>query len=597
MSQRSPKFFLREKIIAEIVNLPSLKNTWKKKTHTDFRNFFLTDPVDHLDVNIRIDDICNKIVTKIKSGEYSVSGTKRYLVEKSKGLCRQMTLPSVEDALTLQCLADAFWEEIKSKAPSKNAFFEPKDHSFAKNEDDEPEYGSVKAWLEFQKEILGFSEENKYIIIADIANYYDFIDFSHLRNVIVSTVTIREPIIDFLMYMLSGMCWRPDYMPTREVGMPQIDIDAPRLLAHCFLFELDAVVEDMKFSNYARFMDDIDAGANDIAEAKKIIKSIDLTLQTRQLRLNAGKTKILTYKEARKHFKVLENRVLKKLKKEVVDADPPKAAKLLPKLMSKWHRRRAFDEGNGEKILKRIVTHSIKVGAKLERTLIYDFIRLRPNIRESAFRYLSHDGYTVEDVASINKIVEEGYVCDDSFFIGYAKSLSVGKVAPTTEMLAEVKKTITSICTDDFYRLYSALLLCFRFMDASDTIQLLKKHESVWRHDSHLGRLVGGLSPIARRDKRYTELSELIRGSLNSDAIAIQNFHYSVRTEVKSLAPILSKFSSQDNSFPCGIRLGKWLVLHSILQNKALPDTKRKKIAVTFENLKSEPHFSIAELS
>ncbi|ESX49714.1 RNA-directed DNA polymerase [Mesorhizobium sp. C416B] len=507
-----------------------------------------------------------------------------------------MTLPSVEDALTLQCLADAFWYEIKAKAPSKNAFFEPKDHSFAKNDDDEPEYGSVKAWLEFQKEILGFSEENKYIIIADIANYYDFIDFSHLRNVIVSMVTIREPITDFLMYMLSGMCWKPDYMPTREVGMPQIDIDAPRLLAHCFLFELDAVVEDMKFSNYARFMDDIDAGANDIAEAKKIIKSIDLTLQTRQLRLNSGKTRIFTYVEARKHFKVLENRVLKKFKKDVIDVDPPKAAKRLPKLMSNWHRRRAFDDGNGEKILKRILTHSIKVGAKLDRSLIYDFIRLRPNIRESAFRYLSHDGYTVSDIEGINKIIEEGYVCDDSFFVEYAKSLSVGKVSPTQEMLLAIKKTITTICTDDFYRFYGTLLLCFRFMDANETIQILKAHEGVWRHDSHLGRLVGGLSPIARRDKKYTELSEIIRTSLNGDAIAILNFHYSVRTDVKFLSPILTKFSARDNSFPCGIRLGKWLVLHSILQNKDLPDAKRKKIVSIFQGLKGEPHFSIAEI-
>ncbi|CDX13752.1 conserved hypothetical protein [Mesorhizobium sp. ORS 3359] len=596
MSQKSPKFFLREKVIAEIINKVSLKNTWKKKTHTDFRNFFLSDPVDHLDVNIRIDDICNRIVAKIKSGEYSVSGTKRYLVEKSKGLCRQMTLPSVEDALTLQCLADAFWSEIKSKAPSKNAFFEPKDHSFAKNADDEPEYGSVKAWLEFQKEILGFSQENKYIIITDIANYYDFIDFSHLRNVIVSTVSIREPIIDFLMYMLSGMCWKPDYMPTRDVGMPQIDIDAPRLLAHCFLFELDAVVEDMKFSNYARYMDDIDAGANDIAEAKKIIKSIDLTLQTRQLRLNSGKTRILTYVEARKHFRVLENRFLEWFKKHVMDVNPSKAAQFLPKLMSRWYRRRIFDEGNGEKILKRILTHSIKVGAKLDRALIYEIIRLRPNIRQSAFRYLSQDGYKTADIININKAIDDGYVCDDSFYVEYAKSLSVAKVDSSQKMLIEVRNTIAKVCSEDFYRLYSALLLCFRFMDTAATIKILKLHESTWRHDTHLGRLVGGLAPIARRDKRYTELSELIRKSLNSDAIAILNFHYSVRTDLNFLAPILSKFSSQDQSFPCGVRLGKWLVLHSVLQNKDLPDTKRKKIKSTFAKLKGEPHFSISEL-
>ena len=120
MNQRSPKFFLREKVISQVVNRDRLRKTWKKKTYTDFRNFPLVDPLDYMDVDIHIDDVCRRIVSKIGLGEYSVSGTKRFLIEKSKGLCRQMTIPSVHDALTLQCLADAFWGDIKSKSPSKN---------------------------------------------------------------------------------------------------------------------------------------------------------------------------------------------------------------------------------------------------------------------------------------------------------------------------------------------------------------------------------------------------------------------------------------------------------------------------------------------
>ncbi|MDX8494008.1 RNA-directed DNA polymerase [Mesorhizobium sp. VK22B] len=596
MSQKSPKFFLREKVIAQIVNYENLRKTWKEKTHTDFRNFFLPDPIDYLDVNIQIDDICKRIVSKIKSGEYSVSGTKRYLVEKSKGLCRQMTLPSVEDALTLQCLADAFWNEIKSKGPSKNAFFEPKDHTFSKTSDDIPEYGSIKAWLDFQKEIPGFSKENNFIVIADIANYYDFIDFSHLRNVIVSTVTIREPVIDFLMYMLSGMCWKPDYMPTRDVGMPQIDIDAPRLLAHCFLFELDAVVEDMKFANYARFMDDIDAGVDNIAEAKKIIKSIDLTLQTRQLRLNAGKTRILTYREARKHFKVLENAILELFQKKYLEKDLQLAAQRLPSLVLKWHKRRSFDDGNGEKILKRAITFAIKCGAKLDREFIYDIIRLRPNIRTSAFRYLSHDGFTVEDLVRINGIIKGGHVCDDSFVMEYAKAVCVGKVVGGAEFKQMALKTIDLFGTEEFYSLYAVLILCYRFSTAENILEFLKKHEESWRHDDHLGRVVGGFAPIARRDNAYTEFSSVILKSMNRGAKSVQDFHYRVRTDVGFLSPIIGKFSSLDKSFPCGIRLGKWLVLHSILQNDGLPESKKAKIKSVFKGLKEQPHFAVAGL-
>jgi hypothetical protein len=37
-------------------------------------------------------------------------------------------------------------------------------------------------------------------------------------------------------------------------------------------------------------MDDIDIGVETIAEAKHTLRSVDLVLQTRQVRLNSGKT-------------------------------------------------------------------------------------------------------------------------------------------------------------------------------------------------------------------------------------------------------------------------------------------------------------------
>jgi hypothetical protein len=86
-----------------------------------------------------------------------------------------------------------------------------------------------------------------------------------------------------------------------------MNLDAPRLLAHCFLFEIDEFLESLPNADYARFMDDIDIGVNSLSEAREVIKNLDLALQTRQLRLNSGKTRILTELEARKHFRIREN--------------------------------------------------------------------------------------------------------------------------------------------------------------------------------------------------------------------------------------------------------------------------------------------------
>ena len=117
-----------------------------------------------------------------------------------------------------------------------------------------------------------------------------------------------------LIFVLSCLLWQPDYMPRVEIGLPQINLDAPRLLAHCFLYELDEFLAGRRDLDFVRFMDDIDIGVDKLADARNILRSVDLVLQTRQVRLNSGKTRILTSAEAFQHFRVKDNISIDKLK-------------------------------------------------------------------------------------------------------------------------------------------------------------------------------------------------------------------------------------------------------------------------------------------
>ena len=125
-------------------------------------------------------------------------------------------------------------------------------------------------------------------MVTDIANYYDFISYEHLRNILADLSLAKEHALDLLIYSLSCMLWQPDYMPRVPVGLPQMNLDAPRLLAHCFLFEIDKFLDSVSAADFARFMDDIDIGVDSISEARDILKNLDLALQTRQVRLNSG---------------------------------------------------------------------------------------------------------------------------------------------------------------------------------------------------------------------------------------------------------------------------------------------------------------------
>lgn len=67
-------------------------------------------------------------------------------------------------------------------------------------------------------------------------------------------------------------------------------------------------------------MDDIDIGVDTMEAARKVLRSMDLVLQTRQLRLNAGKTVILTRDAAEQHFRISDNSRLDELASSIDEA-------------------------------------------------------------------------------------------------------------------------------------------------------------------------------------------------------------------------------------------------------------------------------------
>jgi hypothetical protein len=223
---KSPKFQLKKKDLEEVINVPRLKSRWKSKVREAMRRQVLPDPLENLDFHVRLDLACTELVSEVMSGVYAPRSPLRILSEKSKGLCRQLVIPTVKDALLLQTLSDALWEEIKSKAPSPNEKYAPNDHGFSKIIKDQPsEYGPVGVWLAFQKSVFGFTERKKFIVVTDIANYYDFISYDHLRNVLSDLSLAREHSLDLLIYTLSHMLWQPDYMPRVQIGLPQVSLD------------------------------------------------------------------------------------------------------------------------------------------------------------------------------------------------------------------------------------------------------------------------------------------------------------------------------------------------------------------------------------
>src|SRR5258708_1881824 len=101
----SPKFPLKIDDLRKVINRGRLKSTWKAKVRDALRRQPIPDPIENLDFHVRVDANCEAIEAEVCSAAYIPRPPNRFLSEKSKGLCRQLVIPSVKDALILQALS------------------------------------------------------------------------------------------------------------------------------------------------------------------------------------------------------------------------------------------------------------------------------------------------------------------------------------------------------------------------------------------------------------------------------------------------------------------------------------------------------------
>ena len=172
-----------------------------------------------------------------------------------------------------------------------------------------------KLWPKYQTEILDFTRARKYLIITDILNFFDSIPHTAVDRSL-SLISVNQALRDLTLFTLEGFVQREAYAPLVLRGLPQIDLDAPRLLAHILLFQVDKYVYKRTRGAYARWVDDINFGVDSKREAREILRVIERFLQRIELRLNGPKTQILR-QEAEDYLLVNENLKLTEYQKAI----------------------------------------------------------------------------------------------------------------------------------------------------------------------------------------------------------------------------------------------------------------------------------------
>ncbi|MFK5598449.1 hypothetical protein ACFZ8E_15865 [Methylobacterium sp. HMF5984] len=552
-----------------------------------------------MDFHVNIDSNCKRLSKQLCDGTYRPSTPIRILLEKSNGLCRQIVIPAVDDALVLQCLSDELYKDIKSKSPTDKAFFEPDDHKFSNSKKDlngAPKYGSFKAWLDFQKGILNFTKTYKYLIVTDIANFYDGISYIHLRNIMSSQIEVQESVLDTLIFILSGLLWQPDYAPHVEIGLPQIDIDASRILAHCFLYELDDFLGNHQKLDFVRYMDDIDIGVDSISSAKNILRDIDLILHTRQVRLNSGKTKILTSGEAEAHFRVRDNAFIDNFTellgrrlahKKPIERHVNQFAKSLASQFSKGR----FNGGNGEKILKRSITLARNYNAALNHNMVADILIKKAGIRDNILSYITHRPLTMSKFKLINNYAKDDELVDDGAILNYATYLIEAHVNYHYMTEKTLNDLMLDISNKGFCGLYSAIWIGSKYQRPEAYYKFILSKVDYWRADVVLGRLVGGVASALLKTKEYPKFEKLVRSVKNNAAESVLEFHTKIASEKETLLKVKPIVSAVNKTKLLGLTHAKYLMLLGMFTNTHLSAPEKIKIIKSHERAWTDPFY------
>lgn len=594
----SPKFPSKAKDLRDVINVSRLKLMWKNKVREAMRRQPIPDPLEHLDFHVRIEANCVTIESEILSATYLPRSPIRFLAEKSKGLCRQLVIPSVKDALILQTLSDALWAEIKMKAPTKKSFFAPEDHQFSQNiRGHSSEYGPVAAWLAFQRAIFGFSRSKKFIVVTDIANYYDSISYDHLRNILADFSLAREHSIDLLIYMLSCMLWQPDYMPKISVGLPQIHLDAPRLLAHTFLFEIDGFLSEIKGADFARFMDDIDIGVDSLPEARKILRDLDLALQTRQIRLNSGKTKILSEQEARIHFRIRENILLDRLADKI---DAKMKGKLplqqeqrkIEYALRAGLRRGVFSVGNGEKILKRLINLARRTKVDIPPAIFSELLRDWVGVRALVLSWWQFSVNPETKLHLIAELLESGHLVDDAALMNLAVSLVIVRLPKTPAVESTLERITNCLNETSAWGFYAKVWIFSKYGTADKLMSVIERTVSLWTTQECLSRLVAGQFPRFWGTPIRTKFEAILRRNGNLSSGSVVEFHHELVSHPSGYTSVRRFIDAPNPSLPNLISHSKFLMLLSLLNNPTIAPTAVSQLKRIHKRALSDPYYA-----
>lgn len=205
----------------------------------------------------------------------------------------------------------------------------------------------------------------------------------------------------------------PDYLPSLLKGLPTINLEAPRLLAHSLLFEIDEILNERTSGCFVRWMDDINFGVDSFEEACETLGVVNDVLKSRGLCLNLGKTNIYTAEQVERHFLVKENKYLDSVKLKNFESQEEYDSIVFTLYESFTAHKQDTKLRNWNKVTKRFLTTLGKLKSDILVDEAKELFLNHPEIRNSVSYYLSLLGFSNKTSSITLEILDRTKVYDD----------------------------------------------------------------------------------------------------------------------------------------------------------------------------------------
>jgi hypothetical protein len=372
----------------------SLWKSWKA-IRKELKHSSVRDVVDFLEYDVDPDVWINRLLFHISKGMYEPTAPQRFTLGKSTGLSRRMTFPSIPDLVLYRTIVDFLY--IKARRDQHDHVFFLRDQVHSAKTGAQKSAGTLMGqvaadyrlrnvssflnWLRYDqyRKYLLFKKIYPYFVVTDIANFFDSVLHTHVGEVL-RRFAAPPRLIGLLFFLLERLALREDYTHSAGMGLPVDEFDCSRTLAHLVLFPHDdALTKLVGEDAYVRWMDDQNIGAPSRSRALKVLVAIGDSLACLHLTANAKKTKVLSLKEARRHFHLDLNRSLDDVGALLGKKRIPRRRVALE--VKKIWRRAKKHEGVGEwgKVLARIYRF-----AGIGRTPILRSRALQDSLRDPA---------------------------------------------------------------------------------------------------------------------------------------------------------------------------------------------------------------------